>query len=790
MRKFLSRWSYEFNKNVRFAGFALAGSILGIASFATTYLGMYAYGLGPIMSAFVSFGVQSFMYFLAFEIGFKLADQATADGQRSAGMRFLATAVPLAIGFGGGTAIFWFALQGRIEGSQVVLSAIGLALFLVLVRRPQQAPIFFAYVMAMAISVIFSFEGIYSQWSAKDKYNNARDIGTDEFEGMIALLRKALADEADKKSSLTKPDNKDWAVMETDVAALIKEAQKTDAAAERAAGERRRSEVERAQTAQARRATAEQRKATATATLATTERELDVMQKQALELEPKVATLRQSLADAKTKLDARVKTLQDVEKGTISGKDGRGPVYRYYESGDPSELEKLGRTGNERIPPLRDLRDSVGKLQADFDPLNRQLTELRGRIERIRAQDGTARSELAITSAELGVADPSATSSTGGTTPTAQAFTGADLEGARNAYRADPTFVGLRKIEAVCASLNDRFRASGRTDTLACGRDHRAAATKVFEALTQVGEFEKQCTATQVRERAATGDPSRDAARITAATSNNPNKKSLKDIENTLVFENLMIEARKCLSVVSSLASFTDLTRDVSKRIAGLDIGLHPDTENRLAASIISFDRYDKLAIFAGLLALAMDSLLLLAGVYGTRGTLSPTAQPGPYSIIDQDRITRDVFRASSLPRASDPDDTRQMRTFLRYLSPAEPEVPTGRAQQAKPDPVRLEDILDFSEITDDTDRAEVQQIYRGIPAGQVRQGTRTVADGARRPVYFVDRRFTDNLSVMIAEYENRRKHEASTREGPTAGTSADARPTVLPIRRTGFRSS
>ncbi|MGH6816505.1 MAG: hypothetical protein ACREC6_12455, partial [Hyphomicrobiaceae bacterium] len=77
-RNKVNDFSYAWKTNKAFAGMVWASLVLGVASFYTTFAGLYNFNLGWFTSAAVSLGVQSFMAILAFVLGGVLAREDAA----------------------------------------------------------------------------------------------------------------------------------------------------------------------------------------------------------------------------------------------------------------------------------------------------------------------------------------------------------------------------------------------------------------------------------------------------------------------------------------------------------------------------------------------------------------------------------------------------------------------------------------------------------------------------------------------------------------------------------------
>lgn len=722
---------HEYRENKRFAGMMLASAVLGTASFLTTYWGMVGYGLGYLTSAFVSFGVQFFMAVLAFMIGYLLARNDRASRRitalRSAWRMFVGGASVVALAM-----VAWFVATDRMSGSQMVASIIGVLAAVVMLWRPAMAPAFFAYIIAMGISVTFSFESIFSEWGKGDRVNKAMVYAKDDVATVIRDLGKK-AEETEQARLRVLLEGEGWKKFEGAIKAVVSQAAAGEQAIRSAEIKRISDETRRITEAERKKADELKKQREAEALMQNAEAELKRLEPQRDTLETQVSAAQRAFDAAKLELEARRQTIAKEISGALSGRDRCGPRCRYYQTGDPKQWP-----ANEPTPPQmpseQELKAVYEKALIAFDGPKKQLDALSARISQLKVIQAQAKGDANVAAATI-----SAEGATVAPAPVVSAsaasldqVSATALDAALTTYKQAPSTETLGKIEQLCVGMNAAFRRvqqdqkSSALKEMDCGQQYRTEAMTVFALQTERAAYQKEC--------GAGADAVKSAAEIKDASGAVKKEDTFTDVDRRQVFQKVVRKGRECLSLAPV---GVDTTRP-SRMLTNLETGINPDSTNRLAASVAAFDRFDGLALFAGILALAMDSLLLFAGIYGAQGAASPLVKSGSYSAEDEERIMRAVLDAGLDIKLDDTEEVARAKTFLGHL----------HVDLERDDDLDYYNIIDLTEIRNDypADVKQVQQILRMGP--YFRRSMR--AEWVGREVYQVHIRLIHDLCRRI----------------------------------------
>ncbi|MGH6814166.1 MAG: hypothetical protein ACREC6_00515, partial [Hyphomicrobiaceae bacterium] len=283
---------------------------------------------------------------------------------------------------------------------------------------------------------------------------------------------------------------------------------------------------------------------------------------------------------------------------------------------------------------IADLREKLKRGENTLKELNVQVQVAKGKVEDTsRADQGTPRNTLGIMTAD-------------------------GLTEEFNKFKKEPNKETLALLIQACSRLSGQLRETDKNlAELKCGDEYQTSATNYFELLEVRRTFEANCSA-QEQQKAA-------ELRIYDKTKA---REDLSDGERARVFQQLVKKGRECITLASH-GTLSDTVKSVRSTIDGLELGVDPDAKNRLAQNAEAFERFDPTAFFAAIIAFAMDSLVLFAGIVGARAAVRPIAKRGGYTPQEREEIARAVLASTLRPEPDDDDEIANSKTFLRNLT-------------------------------------------------------------------------------------------------------------------------
>jgi len=135
---------------------------------------------------------------------------------------------------------------------------------------------------------------------------------------------------------------------------------------------------------------------------------------------------------------------------------------------------------------------------------------------------------------------------------------------------------------------------------------------------------------------------------------------------STQSFKGVLGYGRKCLRVANLGKS---LTRDYQRQLDRIALEYSP-TAHPFERNLNAISSANKLAILAAILALLIDLLIFLTGIFGARqtiGILATSANPRP---LDQENAVRWALGASTTLVGDEDEETLKAKIFLSYLEP------------------------------------------------------------------------------------------------------------------------
>jgi hypothetical protein len=637
---------------------ASTGIALSLASAYTTFDGLRNFTSAPLLSVFISFGIQGVMLIVAWLIGESFAvgmNQRAADGRR---MRLVDASVGALLGLAFvGLVFYWTLLKydavsltssgvkadmGRFADVSVyfLLSLVLLAMLAFGFRRGgeistpyvqslrlivKNAVLWVMFLASMSASVFFSFDSHFNAIFPAESRKRAAEIRTtNQIGGVVsdigALTQKRQIEEAERLF-----DTDGWKAYDKQLANLSQ-------AAQGAQGEIERYFVQ--QMEERRRAIAQQQERIATsqsgqAGLAV--KKISLVEELS-RLKAERPGLAAEYAEHKSDLDAKAKEIDGkrveglAEDRGVEGtlKQGKGPVYRQR----MSELATLQDQYKIKQERTKDAQKRLVTVETRIAQIERELSTIDGDLAKYKGEAETA--EQRIKNAQATNADDeSAKLDPARVLPA--------FERARTAFRQQPDTERLGALQLQCAQLGNAMASTPATKdkvrAIDCDPKQAAeAAARVFALNAGVVAFHANC---------AGGDK---LAKLTTTDA-------------------LLGFGRKCLQD-SGLIS-TD-SADVGARLSGIDMN-RDDKAHRFVVTWNAFLDGNRLAYLALVLAIGVDALVFMSGLFGAQALRSPLSDvPSPKA--------RSAHQLESIIEAALlPDTFKNARLVLRAMHPRQP---------------------------------------------------------------------------------------------------------------------
>ncbi|MEO0798575.1 MAG: hypothetical protein AAFY53_05150, partial [Pseudomonadota bacterium] len=654
--------------NWRLALLGATGVVLSLASGWTTWDGMRNFTQEPLLSLMITFGIQGVMLIVAWLIGESFAtgmnarsEQTTGDGRHRATManapsfrlpHWLPQAAGLTIGalvFGALALLILDAFDVTSTDATVANSLVGLsnnlliaAVLLAVVGAilmtaggqvfgdyaqalrimARTAVLWVMFLACMGTSVFFSFDSLFSQIFPQAERKRAAELraqnqiaGVVSDIGAISTRRRLTETEALFQSE-------GWRAYDGQLDRVIEVASSAPDAIRRQIA----SELE---TQRSRIAELEEKRASAQSGQAS--------------LEARKTRITEELARVKT---ARPESAARVDefRGVVAEIEKRADEARAAMLAEERGVEGSGKVGRGRM--WRAARATLVKIQAELEVANRRLKGHRDRLDTIDRKSSSLASELAQIDGELAKLKGAAQTAqqligvaeTNTTTREAQqldpaASVGA-LEKARQSFRQNPTSDKLATIQGLCLNLQN---AGLRVESLARGAGTidcdpgtaSESAARVFALNVGIKALQANCVG---------GDKLPTSGGADA----------------------LFAFARSCVQD-SGLPS--DATGQLRQRINSIELN-RDDKAHRFVVTTNAFNDGNTLAYLALAIAIAIDSLVFMSGLFGANALQTPLGRIGSGRSLSAGEMVK-VIEA-----ALQPDKYAAATTALRHIHP------------------------------------------------------------------------------------------------------------------------
>ncbi len=647
--------------NWRLGLLAATGLVLSIASGWTTFDGMRNFTREPVLSLMITFGIQGVMLIIAWIIGESFATgmsqrpagaprgtlskgmQATAGGLIGV-MLFVAASILILQGSGQRT-IGAHASPGQAFGSDLLamsdhmlIIVVGLLLAALValysasdVVKPylqssrviaKNAVLWVMFLACMATSVFFSFDSLFSAIFPQSERERAAELrAQNQVAGIVSDIgatietrRLAAADELFRSEG--------WATYDADMERLAAASRGAESMIEAYYVERM-EERRRAIAAQQERiASAESSQSGLVLKKANLTEELSRLEAERPSLVADLQSRKSDLDQRAKEVDAKRVEAMAEEKG-VEGtlREGRGPIYRQRMS-ELAKLQDYYKIGEQRV---KDAQKRLDETNQRIDLLKRELAEIDGGLAKLKGEAETAQQRIAAATVansgdDLPKVDPARV---------LPAF-----ESARIAFRQKPDVETLKVVQEQCTQLLNAMTSTPATKDRVAGltcdpKSAQGSAGVLFALNAGAALFAANCVG---------GD------KLAANTTTDA----------------LFRFARRCLADSGLPSRETDTLR---QRINFVELN-RDDKAHRFVVTWNAFQDGNRLAYLALAIAIAIDGLIFMSGLFGANAVRSPLSDVPSYKARSAQQLEAIVENALL------PDTFENARLALQAMRP------------------------------------------------------------------------------------------------------------------------
>ena len=606
----------DFLTNWRLVLLGLTGIILSLASGWTTYDGIYNFTKTPVLSLMITFGIQGVMLVTAWLIGESFATGATGEGDKKKGLAtvkdifskslqlFLSALALLLISFilakfalNYDTTEFIQNLSLSLVNSATVLGIIlFVALFLVLFSKADiigpyargmriilaHIPLWLMFLACMATSVFFSFDSLFSTIFTQEERKRAGDLrAQSQITGIISDIEVKIK-QRQKEASQAILGSKDWSNYENELSKLngiLRSAPKVlQADFERKLTERQKELTDRqavianAQTRQRNLVTEQEQ---LKATLLRLDNQRPSLESNLQEIETQKRSKQQELATREAEARAEARGVG------ATGREGRGPKFR--------ELNKFVTKLKIDIDAIN---SQLNTAQAALDENNRRTIGARNRLVEVENNIARFQTQEQAETEQLNARKEFSNPNSGLQIDISSGFK--SLEKQVAGFREAPSREALDLIQQLCRRLSTTIsqisQLKQQADGINCdpGKTNELGAP-VFALNKGLARYQALCG------------------------------KEAKVPDNT---DALLDFGQRCVLTSALPSSDTQSYRNALNRIA-LN---RDDKAHRFVVTWNAFTDRNALAYLALTIAIAIDSLVFMSGLFGAAAVVSPLA--------------------------------------------------------------------------------------------------------------------------------------------------------------------
>jgi hypothetical protein len=589
--------------NWRLALIGGSALILSLAGGWTTWDGMRNFTGESVLSAMFTFGIHGVMLIVAWLIGESFATGMNQVRGRHGktisapmvalsliGGAFVLTALVIGIvhagvsndqllyGFAAAGALLLFVSAIMLFSKSDVIQPYAQGIRIV----AKNAMLWVMFLACMATSVFFSFDSRFNVIFPKDQRERAAEIRTkNQVAGVVADIGETISSrritEAERLFQ-----SEGWHAYEAQLGNLSKASEGAEAEIE--AHFTRQMEAHRAAIAeqQERMATATSGQAGLVGKKAALTDELSRLKADRPGLAAELMGKKGELDNRAKEIDAkRVEAMAEAKgvEGTL--KEGKGPIYR-ERMAEMGKLKEYYKIGEERVNDAQKRLDSVDTRIAQIE---RELAGVDGELAKLKGEATTAEQRIAAAeNSQLGQDGPKVD----------PARVRAAFEKARAEFRQDPSAERLGSLHQYCVQLYDAMigteATKDRVRNIDCDPKQAVeAAAVIFGLNTGLKAFETTCAGGDKVPTTGGVDPLLDFGRRCLRDSGLPSSDS---------------------NAMGEKLSAIDLNRD--------------DKAHNFVVSLNAFQDGNRLAYLALAIAIGIDSLIFMTGLFGANAVRSP----------------------------------------------------------------------------------------------------------------------------------------------------------------------
>src|SRR5262245_36946054 len=602
---------------------ASTGVVLSLASAYTTWDGLRNFTRAPLLSLAIAFGIQGVMLIVAWLIGESFAvgmHQRAADGRRA---RLADAIIGMALGVALVGLLFYWVLQHfdaitlssaagfRADFAKVgeigLYFLIGLVLIAIIAfgsRRGgdisssyaqslrlmlKNAVLWVMFLSSMAASVFFSFDSHFNAIFPAEARARAAEIRTTSQIGSTIADVGALAQRRQLEEAERLFDTEGWKAYDRQLVSLSRQAQDAQGEIEKYCVQQKEEPRRAINQQQERISTAQSRQAGLAGKKLSLTDELSRLKAERPGLAAEYAQHRGELDGKAKEVDAkRIEGMAEDRGVEGSMRQGKGPVYRQRRA----ELGMLNDQYKIKEERTRDAYRRLNAVDTRLAQIERELSSVDGDLAKLKGEAETA--EQRIKSAQA-----ASSGEDNGRLDPARVLP--SFERARAAFRQQPSTERLAQLQQQCGNLFGAMASAeatrGRIKSIDCDPKQAAeAAGRVFALNAGIQSFHQRC---------AGGD-------------------KLNGLTTT---DALLGFGRNCLQDSGLIGKDS---AEVGARLAAIEMN-RDDKAHRFVVTWNAFLDGNRLAYLALILAIGVDSLVFMSGLFGAQALRSPLSDvPSP----------------------------------------------------------------------------------------------------------------------------------------------------------------
>ncbi len=603
---------------------ATTGIVLSAASGWTTWDGMRNFTGEPLLSGMITFGIQGVMLIVAWLIGESFATGMNTQSQKGPS-RFVNPAIQTWLGAFIGVLLFVAALVLLLQwtgqsdvrqatsddiawsktGDKFLMFGAGLllvALFALYAASDIVKPyiqgarvivrnsiLWVMFLACMATSVFFSFDSLFTSIFPQSERVRAAELrAQNQVAGIVADIEQTIAA---RRATLAETlfTTEAWTAYETNLDNVAKAAAQSEGAIERFVNDQIESRRRAVKEQQERMSSAQSGQAGLAGRKISLTEEKSRLAAQRPELATEYATKKADV-DAKLKeADAKRVEAMAEDKGVEgTGKEGRGPIYR-QRLGELNLLQGAVKIAEER---MKDAQKRLTSVESRLSAIDRELATLDGDLAKLKGEAETADQRIKL-------AEETAKGDAGPLIDPSRILP--SFERAKAEFRSGPTADRLVGLQTMCADISSAMSSTPETKAFLQGIDcdpkvTADAAAELFALQTGLQTFDSTCIG---------GD------KLAAHTS----------------ADGLFGFARRCLADSALPSKDTDALRT---KINQIELG-RDDKAHRFVVTWNAFQDGNRLAYLALTIAIAIDALIFMSGLFGANAVRSPLSDVPSY---------------------------------------------------------------------------------------------------------------------------------------------------------------